>query len=817
MAKTRTDSGDVQPQLDFSVSIGERSKKAKQLQQPLTFVDTVDLDVHLLSSDEIVVDIAGSYPDSSIAWLGKLTGSIRHIRRRRVAVPVALVDRLLYVRPPAKITLDASALAVGRAIWADKLGLKPIHVRRSRGRLLASSSGWPAGMTVKDAPWPAIAAIESLGLSLNVDDSAKVLLLEKLAVANQTIATAGLAGSAVIFKARRSDLLEALGLPALAYAGPKDTGLYRMPLLASECLLGEPTIKLSNDLKRAIKTVTSRPKPLEPAEGFPWTLYPFQARDAARAMRILDTAGGVLLAGDMGSGKTTVALAVAHQMDMWPLLVVAPLAAFSTWQRQLEQMGRKVIFTNGTMSDTWALLQEGDFDAAVVSYDRLHALVEVLEQLDFKAIIADEIQRIRTPGSRRSRALRALSGSTPYRIGLSGTPLQNRATDLLPLGAFLVPGEWRPRGANDLSDIYPAKDGTDALATHLGSLMVRRKMVDTGVSLPGKNVHRLHVTLSPEQHRALEELRLEATEERDTTGYTTSDRMHVFTRLQKMRQIISCPQMADVTGPNPKVKGAVDLAEEYVDQGRKGIIFCVYRQTWREIGDSLKKAGMGWAGIWGSSSLQDRLDAEARFHSDPDTKVFIGTLAACSEALTLSPTATFCIFTDLSYSPSDLAQAEARAYRMNTVEPVDVIYMHATAPGGTVDDRMVELLAIKQELFAKVIDGESTWHDPAKVHYSLDDLVYLVTGEHGLSKTPTLTMPSGAAGTAKRKADVSPKSIEPAVAPALGAAGTAAPARHPSNTETIDALEEAGLGDDVIDEHDDYDLLDFDQADLDLG
>jgi hypothetical protein len=718
--------------LDFSASIAQRSKAAKKHQQLLPIGPVVDLDIHLLSSEEAVVDIAGGNPEAAIVWLGRLTGSVRHLKRRRVAIPASRLDRLLYIRPPAKITLDAGAGAVGRAIWADKLALKPLSVRRSRGRLLGSSTGWPAGMAVRDAPWPAIATIEALGLGLNVDDAAKVLLLEKLAAAHQIVATAGLAGSAVIFKARRPDLLEALGLPALAYAGPRDSGLYRMPLLAAECLLGEGTIKLSADLKRAIKAASTRPRALTPGDGFPWTLYPFQARDAARAMRIVETAGGVLLAGDMGSGKTTVSLAIIHEMELWPLLVVAPLAAFSTWKRQLEEMGRHVVFTNGPMAETWSTLQAGDFDAAVVSYDRLHALVEVLEQLDFRAIIADEVQRIRTPGSRRSRALRALSGSVPYRIGLSGTPLQNRATDLLPLGAFLVPGEWRPRGARDLSDIYPGADPVDSLTTHLGSLMVRRKMEDTGVKLPGKNVHRLHITLTPEQHRALEELRLEATEERDTTGYGPSDRMHVFTRLQKMRQIISCPQMADVSGPNPKVRGAIDLAEEYVDSGRKGIIFCVYRQTWQEIGRALEAAGIKWTGIWGASSLQDRLDAEANFHADDETKVFVGTLAACSEALTLSPTATFCVFTDLSYSPSDLAQAEARAYRMNTVEPVDVVYMHATAPGGTVDDRMVELLAIKQELFAKVIDGEPGWNDPAKVHYSLDDLVYLVTGEHGL-------------------------------------------------------------------------------------
>ena len=73
------------------------------------------------------------------------------------------------------------------------------------------------------------------------------------------------------------------------------------------------------------------------------------------------------------------------------------------------------------------------------------AFVELIERKNFKAVIADEVQRIRTPGSKRSRAMRQIAGAIPYRMGLSGTPLTNTVQDVLPLGSFLVPGEWKPR------------------------------------------------------------------------------------------------------------------------------------------------------------------------------------------------------------------------------------------------------------------------------------------------------------------------------------------------------------------------------------
>lgn len=1069
--------------LDFSASTAVRQRRAMAALpdegQSTLFEHVPNIDVHLHSPAEAVASVQGPEPERTFVWLTSVVGGMRQLKSRRFAFSTAALDRLLHVRPPAQVTLDASAQAVARAIWANKAGLRPLRVRRERQRLLASSVRWPSGFRVQDAPWPAIAAITHLGLPLDVEDRAKNLMHTKLANAGEHVAVAGLAGSAVLIETNRPELVEALGLPALAYAGEPSAGRYKMPLGAAECLLAEPTIKVSADLASAIRKATKKPRPLQTAESFPWTLYGFQARDAAQALRILETTGGVLLAGSMGSGKsvscytpvaspggpvpigqlsvgdrvmgtdgeahlitgvypqgerdlfrvtfsdgstvdcddehlwavntpsrryngspyqvktlaeirtklhdkhgnrqhfvptpeplhlehpgprpldpyvlgaligdgsfvsgsptfasidgfvidelrrhlpsevevrvrpgsdkdwrittgvangagrhnpvisalrelglwgkrawektipdaylyaplpdriallqglmdtdgtvgktnettyvstsfelvtqiqqlvgslggtarvngpfnktythkgekrhgrdswriclqlpasvcpfrlprkadryqprtkylparsiesvepigrgeavcisvdspdhlfvlansvtthnTTVALAVSEDLDCWPLLVVAPLAAFSTWARQLGEMGRSYYIANEIPAKSWKTIEDGHYDAIVISYDRLHAFSELIERYGFQAIVADELQRIRTPTSRRSRALRQLAGAVPIRIGLSGTPLQNRLDDLLPLGAFLAPGEWKPKASNrDLDDLYPG-DPIQAVTEHLATLMVRRRMEDTGVKLPGKTVRRVYVDLTPEQRRALEDLEAEAEAAKEEGELGT--RMHVFARLQKMRQIVANPTMAGVAGPNPKLAAAIDLAEEYIDMGRKGIIFCANRQTWLDLHKALKTAGIKSTGIWGSSSVADRLAAERQFHDDPDMKVFVGTLASCAESLTLSPTATFCVFCDLSYSPSDLSQAEARAYRMNTTEPVDITYLHARGPAGTIDDRMTELLNIKRALFAKVIDGDHSWADDTQVQYSMGDLVYLLTGK----------------------------------------------------------------------------------------
>ena len=725
--------------LDFSISNAQRQRRARKrmakaeeaAKKPSLFDSPPNLDIHLDSAAEAIAVATGD-ADRSFLWLGRLVGELRVINRKKVAFNAAQLDRLSWIRPPAQVTLDGAASAVARALWADKLGYKPLLVTKHRQRLIATSNRWPAGLTVIDAPWSAIAALARAGVSLEVDNRAKDLLTEKLVEAGVPIATAGLAGSAVSIRTTRPDLLENLGLPGLAYDGTQGTGSYRMPILCAEKLLEITQIEKSSELENAIKRATVRTRPITKLEGFPWTLYPFQAHDVSRAMRIVETTGGVLLAAEMGAGKTTMALAMVHLLELRPLIVVSPLSGFSTWARQLGEMNLRYHLATGNPKETWDRIANGDDEVIVISYDRLFQFNEVIERRNFRGIIADEIQRIRTPGSRRSRALRQLAAAIPIRIGLSGTPLTNTINDLLPLGAFLSPGEWRPRAREkDLTDIYPG-DPVEAVAEHLGSMMVRRRMTDVGAKLPKRNDHRILVDLTAEQRRAIEGLQSEAERARaDGVFEGNEGRMHAFARLQKMRQIVNAPSAANVSGSNPKVRSAIDLAMSFLAADRKGVIFCADRATFTELSTAMSDAGVKHVKIWGATPPMKRIEFENQFHNDPDTKVVICTIQAGSESWSASPTATWLISTAYMYAPSLLAQMEARVYRMNS-DPsgpdIEICYLHASAPGGTLDDRMVEILESKKGLFAQVVDRTSHVDD-TKIHYSMSDLVYLLTGE----------------------------------------------------------------------------------------
>lgn len=722
---------DKQLPLPFSAALPSRTSAAaaRQRERPRLFALTPQLDITLHSADEALAVATGAEADLALGWLAGLVGPTRPVKNRRVAFPAATLDRLVAVRPPAEVTLDASALAVCRALWARQLGLSPLKVELKDRRLVASSYRWPKGFAVHDAPWTAIVTLLRQKVPLEIDPKARRLMSSRLATTGEHVATAALAGSSVLIETSQPQMIESLELPALAYAGPAATGRYRMPLLAAEPLLRTPQIRLAGDLENAIKKATARPRPQRrPSDTFPWELYGFQARDAAEAERILRSSGGVLLAGDMGSGKTTVSLALAEKLGLWPLLVISPLAAFSTWQRQLTELGKNFLLATGAAEEIWGTLEQDSYDAVVVSYDRIHTFAEALERYGFSGAIADEIQRIKSPSSRRSRTLRHLAGVLPVRIGLSGTPLTNTIHDLLPLGAFLVPGQWPPRATSrDLSDLYVGEDPEEALAQHLSTLMVRRRMEDTGLNLPELRRLRSYVTLSYDQQRAIADLVAQAKADRESGELTT--KMHAFVRLHRLRQIVASPGAAGVAGPNPKLEAALDLTEEFLAQGRKIVLFVADRAVYSQLTERLTRESIGWVGIWGSTPPAARSEAERRFHNDPEVKVFVGTIQAAGESLTLSPTATATVFLSYVYSAAALAQAEARIYRANaTAGQVDVVYIHASAPGGTLDDRLVEILARKQALFSRIVD-RAEHVDTTQATYSMDDLLYLLSGD----------------------------------------------------------------------------------------
>lgn len=723
----------MQLQLSFVNSKVQKTKSNKAAPNELQlFTPQLNVDVYLHNQDYAIGQIMGKDVDMSIFLFEKIVGRVIRLRNKRVMFSVKYLDRILDFRNPSKITLDASTLVIARAIWASKLDLPPLTIEYSGRRVTGYSRGWPKTFKVKDVSWGSISVIYKLGIKMNYKNDAKRFLLKKFNKSEKSIARAGVNGNMVHIETLYPEALEELNILGLQFAGSRGSGKYRLPILCAVELLKFEQITLTTELKSKIDKITNTLRPVQTIEGMYRTLYPFQSVDVAKASRIMESTGSVLMAGEMGSGKTTMTIALMFIHNTWPVLIVSPLSAFKTWQTELTETGKSVYMATGPTAEVWESIVKGGFDSVLVSYDRVHMFQEAIEQGNFKCIVADEIQRIRTPGSRRSRAMRSLSSSTQYRIGLSGTPITNSISDILPIGSFLSPTEWKPRSSQkDLSDVYPG-DTEASLSAHINSIMVRRRMTDVGAKLPKRNDHRVYVDLTTEQEAEIQILQSKVKIQGKEGFFSEKkNKIHAFAKLQHMRKIINSPESVGIETGNPKTEAALSLVSDFVALDRKGVLFCADRATFKLLGTGLTALGIKWVGIWGATPVEERIENEKKFHSDPETKVVLCTIQAGSESWSASPSATWLISTSYMYSPSMLSQMESRVYRMNS-DPnghdIEIIYIHARSKGGTLDDRMVEILERKKEMFSKIVD-RSNFIDSTNEHYTMEDLEYLLTGK----------------------------------------------------------------------------------------
>ncbi len=167
---------------------------------------------------------------------------------------------------------------------------------------------------------------------------------------------------------------------------------------------------------------------------------------------LLKSTGNALLADEMGLGKTVQTLAyLASEQQSFPALIVAPLVTLNNWQREIEKfMKRKS--RNGRLVDnetpTSTIIRKGkrsnldSFDFYIINYELLDKRLPDLSKLNLRTIVCDEVQNLRSKTTKKYSAVKKLAAlsSVNYRIGLSGTPIYNRGSEIWPIVDILKPG-----------------------------------------------------------------------------------------------------------------------------------------------------------------------------------------------------------------------------------------------------------------------------------------------------------------------------------------------------------------------------------------
>ncbi|MFM2152149.1 MAG: hypothetical protein RL199_584 [Pseudomonadota bacterium] len=437
---------------------------------------------------------------------------------------------------------------------------------------------------------------------------------------------------------------------------------------------------------------------------------------------------GALLADDMGLGKTVQTIAMLlERAKGGPALVVAPTSVVFNWQRELQRFAPqlKVHLLRG--SDRGVLLDDaGPNDVVIASWGLLRYEKERLSSRRWHTLVLDEAQFIKTWSTDTAKAARALKAE--WRLGLTGTPVENHLGELYSLLETVVPGlfgSWEGFQRRFAAPIEraagsEAKEAKDALSGLIGPFLLRRRKTQVALELPARTEVRLDVELTKLERELYEAERLRAVDAMADVEDFQTGRFKVLAALTRLRQLACNAHLVDDAAPaeSSKTRVLVDQLEELVSEGRASLVFSQFASLLDLVSVALAKRGLDCLMLTGETPEAERKRRVDAFQKGA-AKVFLISLKAGGTGLNLTAADTV-FLVDPWWNPAAEDQAADRAHRMGQDKPVTIVRLVAT---GTIEEKVLELHAKKRGLVEGVL-GDA---DLAG-RLSTDELVDLLAG-----------------------------------------------------------------------------------------
>ena len=462
---------------------------------------------------------------------------------------------------------------------------------------------------------------------------------------------------------------------------------------------------------RAFDTI----EPMDPAASFTGTLRPYQ-RDGLGWLAFLREFGfGGCLADDMGLGKTVIVLALLdarrHERETsgvprMPSLVVVPRSVLFNWQQEAARFAprlRVLDFSGAGRTDR--LHHIGDNDLVLATYGTLRRDAPALADVDFDYVILDEAQTIKNANTAGAKAARLLRGS--HRLALSGTPVENRLSDLWSLFEFLNPGLLS--GATAFGRSFGSDDNADdlrLLGRGLRPFILRRTKEQVAMELPAKTEQTIVCELERPQRALYEELRDHYRRTLLNQGSAwQKSKLHVLEALLRLRQAACHPALIDpkrADDPSAKLDLLVPRIVETLEEGHKALVFSQFTSFLSLLRTRLDARHIAYEYLDGRT--KDRQARVERFQSDSTCGLFLISLKAGGVGLNLTA-ADYVFILDPWWNPAAEAQAVDRTHRIGQTRNV---FAYRLIAKDTVEERVLELQQRKRELADAIITADNS-------------------------------------------------------------------------------------------------------------
>jgi superfamily II DNA or RNA helicase len=460
-------------------------------------------------------------------------------------------------------------------------------------------------------------------------------------------------------------------------------------------------------------------------------LRPYQEQGYQWLHFLHDINSGGILADDMGLGKTvqTIALLLAVKSlvekeakaegkeDASPgkkafkTLIVAPTSVVFNWMRELDKFAPSLthmIWHGGDRKERTDELE--DADVVITSYALLRRDEELLAKLDLTYAILDEAQNIKNPLSATARAAKRLKSKR--RLALTGTPIENRLSEIWSIFDFVSPGLLGPLEKFEERYARPIDNGDQKAASRLRAtihpFILRRTKSEVAKDLPEKIETDQICELTGEQANlygaVLKEVRAQVMGEVERQGLAKSH-IQILAGLTRLRQAACDPRLLGLPREfgdedSGKLVALRELIQTSVEGGHRVLVFSQFVSMLTLIRRAMEEDGVKYEYLDGSTK-----DREARvqaFQKDDGPPVFLISLKAGGAGLNLTAADTVIHF-DPWWNPAVEDQATDRAHRIGQTKVVTTYRLIAK---GTIEEKILELGGKKRELTSAVLSED---------------------------------------------------------------------------------------------------------------
>jgi superfamily II DNA or RNA helicase len=466
-------------------------------------------------------------------------------------------------------------------------------------------------------------------------------------------------------------------------------------------------------------------------------LRPYQKIGVDWMLSVLAAGQGACLADDMGLGKTLQTIAIlahikqaraqyaleaqqgaARQLDLFapkpvvaqPLraLIILPASLVFNWQAELRKfMPDAFVYAHVGPKRSTDRRAIAAHDIVLTTYQINREDAELLRSIDWQLLVLDESQYIKNRQAEMTKAVHQLKA--PWRIALSGTPVENSLADLWSLMHFLNPGLLGSYTAFSRMYQQPIEREKNALTKNrlrelIRPFVMRRRKQEVAPDLPSltKQVHLVPMT---DAQSALYEMSKSAARNALLGIQDIKEqRFAALAALLRLRQLACHPALVgeDASIASGKFDFTLQLWQSVIDQGSKVLIFSSFEQHLLLYKHWFDTQGIPYAWISGSTKPSDRKGEVERFQTNQEVQTFFITLKAGGTGLNLTA-ADYVFLLDPWWNPQAEEQAIARAHRIGQERPVHAIRIISE---NTIEEKIRLLQQEKEALSQDLIDDE---------------------------------------------------------------------------------------------------------------